>query len=107
FSLLQECAHHRPPHSLPTRRSSDLQASAQSRLKIHPHRVILLDTVHGRASADKKSFQKSSRHGDEGQDEGQGRRQGEGVGAKAEDRKSTRLNSSHVSISYAVFCLTK
>src|SRR5207249_7471309 len=28
-----------------------------------------------------------------------------GIGAK--DRKSTRLNSSHVSISYAVFCLKK
>src|SRR5690606_41601098 len=28
------------------------------------------------------------------------------VGA-AEDRKSTRLNSSHVKISYAVFCLKK
>src|SRR5699024_11795530 len=27
--------------------------------------------------------------------------------APARDRKSTRLNSSHVSISYAVFCLTK
>src|SRR6266513_4759324 len=27
--------------------------------------------------------------------------------AEAEDRKSTRLNSSHVSISYAVFCLKK
>src|SRR5699024_2874760 len=26
---------------------------------------------------------------------------------KAGDRKSTRLNSSHVSISYAVFCLKK
>src|SRR5699024_11788392 len=26
---------------------------------------------------------------------------------KVEDRKSTRLNSSHVSISYAVFCLKK
>src|SRR5699024_11278328 len=26
---------------------------------------------------------------------------------KYEDRKSTRLNSSHVSISYAVFCLKK
>src|SRR5207249_10758119 len=26
---------------------------------------------------------------------------------RAEDRKSTRLNSSHVSISYAVFCLKK
>src|SRR5207249_5577270 len=27
--------------------------------------------------------------------------------AKKRDRKSTRLNSSHVSISYAVFCLKK
>src|SRR5690625_6537893 len=27
--------------------------------------------------------------------------------SKAEDRKSTRLNSSHVAISYAVFCLKK
>src|SRR5690242_21503670 len=26
---------------------------------------------------------------------------------KAQDRKSTRLNSSHMSISYAVFCLKK
>src|SRR5438874_5968414 len=28
-------------------------------------------------------------------------------GAPPEDRKSTRLNSSHVEISYAVFCLKK
>src|SRR5207249_8169994 len=28
-------------------------------------------------------------------------------GARRPDRKSTRLNSSHVSISYAVFCLKK
>src|SRR4051812_50163684 len=28
-------------------------------------------------------------------------------GNRAEDRKSTRLNSSHMSISYAVFCLKK
>src|SRR5699024_12802090 len=28
-------------------------------------------------------------------------------GLLGEDRKSTRLNSSHVSISYAVFCLKK
>src|SRR5437660_8628174 len=28
-------------------------------------------------------------------------------GAMSEDRKSTRLNSSHVAISYAVFCLKK
>src|SRR5690606_41134389 len=34
--------------------------------------------------------------------EGGGQHQGEGG-----DRKSTRLNSSHVKISYAVFCLKK
>src|SRR5699024_12134054 len=31
----------------------------------------------------------------------------EGVSSIKADRKSTRLNSSHVSISYAVFCLKK
>src|SRR5438067_4498022 len=30
-----------------------------------------------------------------------------GSAARRPDRKSTRLNSSHVSISYAVFCLKK
>src|SRR5207249_11724823 len=30
-----------------------------------------------------------------------------GSAAPCQDRKSTRLNSSHVSISYAVFCLKK
>src|SRR3989442_7323089 len=31
----------------------------------------------------------------------------QGVGRSHRDRKSTRLNSSHVRISYAVFCLKK
>src|SRR5438067_12309394 len=31
----------------------------------------------------------------------------EGAWTRRRDRKSTRLNSSHVSISYAVFCLKK
>src|SRR5699024_11421653 len=35
------------------------------------------------------------------------RRQLAGRDAPVRDRKSTRLNSSHVSISYAVFCLKK
>src|SRR3712207_7963290 len=37
------------------------------------------------------------------------RRTSRGVGLKSEaaDRKSTRLNSSHANISYAVFCLKK
>src|SRR5438874_7033709 len=32
---------------------------------------------------------------------------GASSGARLRDRKSTRLNSSHVEISYAVFCLKK
>src|SRR3712207_7275200 len=31
----------------------------------------------------------------------------ENAGVESEDRKSTRLNSSHANISYAVFCLKK
>src|SRR5690349_25174737 len=31
----------------------------------------------------------------------------QGIGLLPQDRKSTRLNSSHVEISYAVFCLKK
>src|SRR2546429_8712263 len=34
-------------------------------------------------------------------------RVGPGIHARAQDRKSTRLNSSHGYISYAVFCLKK
>src|SRR4051812_49870876 len=33
--------------------------------------------------------------------------EGAGLGLWSVDRKSTRLNSSHMSISYAVFCLKK
>src|SRR5690606_41800207 len=35
------------------------------------------------------------------------RHQRDRAGARRRDRKSTRLNSSHVKISYAVFCLKK
>src|SRR5207249_9718753 len=38
---------------------------------------------------------------------GGGHRRGDPGPRVAGDRKSTRLNSSHVSISYAVFCLKK
>src|SRR3712207_8546959 len=34
-------------------------------------------------------------------------RRGEPRRARSQDRKSTRLNSSHANISYAVFCLKK
>src|SRR2546427_5629233 len=37
----------------------------------------------------------------------EGRRDGHGAAETQRDRKSTRLNSSHSQISYAVFCLKK
>src|SRR5699024_12283194 len=43
-----------------------------------------------------------------GDDVGGGRRDEHEVGGVGQrDRKSTRLNSSHVSISYAIFCVKK
>src|SRR3712207_8665205 len=38
---------------------------------------------------------------------GSSRQTGSSSAAKVRDRKSTRLNSSHANISYAVFCLKK
>src|SRR5690606_41459595 len=41
------------------------------------------------------------------EDHRDGRREGHPCHRQVRDRKSTRLNSSHVKISYAVFCLKK
>src|SRR5438045_8233026 len=42
-----------------------------------------------------------------GGDDQTARRDGQGPARARRDRKSTRLNSSHLGISYAVFCLKK
>src|SRR2546430_3835436 len=54
------------------------------------------DLAHGAAAA-----------GPPGDQLGLGAGLGTGVGDRRRDRKSTRLNSSHSQISYAVFCLKK
>src|SRR2546430_4759642 len=46
-------------------------------------------------------------HSDPYKRTGHGSLRGADAGVGAEDRKSTRLNSSHSQISYAVFCLKK
>src|SRR3712207_7897969 len=46
-------------------------------------------------------------HGADGQEAAQFHPAGGSQEAEARDRKSTRLNSSHANISYAVFCLKK
>src|SRR5436305_13471256 len=78
--------HHRPLHSFPTRRSSDLDPAQDHRRlavgRVPDPRLLRVGRVPQVA----------------------GRPQAELVEL---DRKSTRLNSSHVRISYAVFCLKK
>src|SRR5699024_12810392 len=79
---------HVAPHSFPTRRSSDLELPPETR---HPPEQSPGDVLVWR--------------------KGNEMRQAVGgtfpVHPSKLDRKSTRLNSSHVSISYAVFCLKK
>src|SRR5690606_41910778 len=70
-------------HSLPTRRSSDLGIDTLQKLSTYTEKEIL--KIHGIGRASIPTMRK----------------------LLEEDRKSTRLNSSHVKISYAVFCLKK
>src|SRR5438874_13800453 len=51
--------------------------------------------------------QRDLHHRQDGRDADAGQRAGDACVFVAPDRKSTRLNSSHVEISYAVFCLKK
>src|SRR5690606_41952828 len=77
-------------HSFPTRRSSDLQ----------PHRR---PARAGQGRARRDHHQRGPRPAPPG-----GGAAGPVPGQAGDrDRKSTRLNSSHVKISYAVFCLKK
>src|SRR5438477_8334179 len=81
----------RPPrdlHSFPTRRSSDLQYSFSTDPKLRgapAHHVVNIREVRLAAGAEFVIM----------------------ICGDIIDRKSTRLNSSHMSISYAVFCLKK
>src|SRR5690606_41448851 len=78
---------HRALHSFPTRRSSDLAASfSPLAMSARMSRRRVCSVNSGLAANSSMSRFSSSRN---------------------RDRKSTRLNSSHVKISYAVFCLKK
>src|SRR5690606_42151940 len=104
--LLCSAGVHRALPSFPTRRSSDLPYPQSDRLVMLADRNVdgsPMDVAHGthvevearsrtfEALAVARSWQPALA----------------GVGESERDRKSTRLNSSHVKISYAVFCLKK
>src|SRR5204862_6168219 len=85
--------HHRDLHSFPTRRSSDLDKhlNVEARLDIPAQRERSASQAdEARALTVRRSNAGVRR-----------------VEILPGDRKSTRLNSSHVEISYAVFCLKK
>src|SRR5437879_8703095 len=89
FSYLS--ADHRDLHSFPTRRSSDLLALIVALwIKDNLPREVDIDWVKQGGGFIRSKHAPSGR-----------------FNAGEKDRKSTRLNSSHRCISYAVFCLKK
>src|SRR5207249_12339821 len=90
-----------PPHSFPTRRSSDLLAGEQMVPRSQHREVRQRAGAHAarqeqrrvRALEQRELLAEIDLIGV--------------VAVPSIDRKSTRLNSSHVSISYAVFCFKK
>src|SRR5690606_41906829 len=89
-------------HSFPTRRSSDLNNHAKPSLRIEFSMKLFFDCRNIRQRRRTLTTGNGNGFYVTGFDKRQQRSQ-----ISREDRKSTRLNSSHVKISYAVFCLKK
>src|SRR5690606_40074676 len=97
FLAFFECSRHlRDLPSFPTRRSSDLTGRAAF-LQLGLRRLVHFHRAH--------ELRRQQRIADAAPDVVP-LAQHEPI-RRPEDRKSTRLNSSHVKISYAVFCLKK
>src|SRR5690606_41926865 len=93
----------RDPHSFPTRRSSDLRKRAAAALDFA--RATRAD-VHAVGRLAVFEFECAREGAGQHVEEDEVRPLGHEADGEI-DRKSTRLNSSHVKISYAVFCLKK
>src|SRR5436190_11158104 len=88
------CRNYRALHSFPTRRSSDLGRDAATELERSRYAVRGQGPLDRRQEPRLCGVEIETRHGSV-------------LLAQVGDRKSTRLNSSHTVISYAVFCLKK
>src|SRR5207253_8894054 len=79
-----------------------------SRALLHPVRRLAADRRARGGGRDGAARAPSTRgEPDRGRADARRPRGGDPGAARRRDRKSTRLNSSHVAISYAVFCLKK
>src|SRR5436305_12040848 len=91
LTMLNASGVYQDPLSSPTRRSSDLYPLRRSGDKIPIYgRIVAVADVFDALMSDRPY-----------------RGAWDELNARELDRKSTRLNSSHVRISYAVFCLKK
>src|SRR5207245_5905100 len=101
-SFVYACRAHPDLPSFPTRRSSDLErahhGSGRVELELFPARELRALRPRAAVDEDAAAAEQPLR-----------RRARPDLrdGREEADRKSTRLNSSHGSISYAVFCLKK
>src|SRR5690606_41290535 len=97
FVFSEQYAAYRDLHSFPTRRSSDLVSESFDRdhglfsddEDYSPDNTLGVEPLPSVAELEEHVLEQEEQ------------------GAMEVDRKSTRLNSSHVKISYAVFCLKK
>src|SRR5207249_7275153 len=103
--FLSLARHYRDLHSFPTRRSSDLGTDLGRNRRPRSAPAAALRGDRRRTAARPRRPCTAAADGDTRSGHlPQVARRGEDL---QPDRKSTRLNSSHVSSSYAVFCLKK
>src|SRR5699024_12672252 len=103
---LSQCAHSQALRPSPTRRSSDLGRGEECG-GLEPAGTGAAVLFGGGQSGEAEARELVPQHGVGSPVRIAGVVAGGGVRRQhlVQDRKSTRLNSSHVSISYAVFCL--
>src|SRR5205085_10381194 len=105
FFFFSYYPHHLDLHSFPTRRSSDLMKFRELKLRKNPDCVVC-----GKNPSVTKLIDYEEFCGLRGQEKPVSTNSFEISVEELKrvgDRKSTRLNSSHSQISYAVFCLKK
>src|SRR5206468_11629525 len=100
-------AHHRALPSFPTRRSSDLWAHSAVQSGAPQSHGAFLRRIQPQLCAIDPQREPVGARRDEERQTSLPAIGGNTMAALPTDRKSTRLNSSHDQISYAVFCLKK
>src|SRR5438477_362153 len=98
---------HRHLHSFPTRRSSDLSRTRAAKAWDTPAMANSASTLNPLVTRNSANWVERRQDDLLGSEGGAHLRIAQRLDLEGEkiDRKSTRLNSSHMSISYAVFCL--